>query len=341
MNRDDRLFAIIGGAVVAATTTIFLVAAGGITGFVDTSETVRVAPIPRAGAPSTSPGVVQASLEIDEPATDDQLVRSVIARVSAHPQWLTWMVTEDLMDRFVAAVEALADGYSPRDELDFLAPVRPFMVREEQNEFVIAAGTYRRFDLAVDVFASIDAQATVAIYRELEPMISEARQDVAWHRGDFEDRLRAAIDHLLEVEIPSGPIEVERRTVSYVFADDDLERLSDAQRQLLRLGTRNAAKVQDKLRAIRAAFQWPEPEPVPAVRRAVAEDGNGPDPVGETLIAEAVPVDEPDLGNATGGAASATVADEVSPTTEDGWAAAAPMLIDLDHVVVPFENTAP
>ncbi|HSL17182.1 MAG TPA: DUF3014 domain-containing protein [Methylomirabilota bacterium] len=288
MNRDDRLFAIIGGLVVATVTIGFLIFAGGITGTVDTRPPVEVAAPSAVAGPSPAPEVVAASLEPAPAEAADELIRAVLAGLAAHPQWTGWLVTDDLLGRFAAAVEAVADGYSPREALDFLAPWRPFLVRESDERLVIAAGTYRRYDLVAAVVDSIDADAAVALYRELEPEIVRARADVAWHRGDFSDRLQAAVDHLLAVEIPSGPIEVEQRTRSYVFADYRLEGLSDAQRQLLRMGAGNAARVQHKLREIRSAFGWPEAEAEASVRHALVT-GEAPtsEPPPPARIAEA------------------------------------------------------
>jgi Protein of unknown function (DUF3014) len=286
MNRDDRLFATIGGTIVTAAATVFLVFAGGITGPVEDRPIIRVAPMPlvqTAGEPSD---IVPASYVEPVSMTGDDFVRRLASGISAHPEWVSWLVTDGLVERFVASVEAVADGYSPSGELGFVATEHPFLVREDEGRLVIAAGTYRRYNLAVEVLGSVDAEAAVAILRELEPAIEEARQDVAWHRGSFEDRLRQAIDHLLAVEVPTGVIEVERRTRTYTFADDDFERMSDAQRHLLRMGRRNALAVQAKLRNIRSVFGWPASEPPEAVQQAVDEskDAEALEPV---VIAEA------------------------------------------------------
>jgi hypothetical protein len=294
MNRDDRLFAIIGGSVVTAAASVFLLVAGGITGSIDTGPEVRVSPIPAATVPPvedgtgepTSPAVAAEASDLvvatfdEEPAGDLDMVRAMVAGISSHPQWAAWLVTDDLLYRFVAAVEAVADGYSPVEEIGFVRADGPFLVREDEDRLVIAAGTYRRYNLAVEVLTSIDVDDAVEILHRLSPEIEDVRGEVAWHRGDFEDRLRTAIDHLLEVEIPAGPVEVERRTVSYAFADDRYESLSGAQRQLLRMGGSHAAVVQDRLRELRAAFGWPE---APAAPRIPTE------PEVPTMVAELSP----------------------------------------------------
>jgi hypothetical protein len=346
MNRDDRLFVIIGGTVVTAAATFFLAFAGGMTGSVEERPTVRVAPISAATAPdgpalrglseatatTGSPaGVTRAVSHDPTTAIGGDVVRSVMAGISAHPQWMSWVVTDDLLSRFVLAVEAVADGYSPTDELGFIATRSPFIVREDDGRLVIAAGTFRRYNLAVDVFASVDAAGAVAVVRELEPEIAEIRRDLVWHRGDFEDRLRAAIDHLLEVEIPEGAIEVERRTTTYAFADDGIEHLSGAQRQLLRMGRKNATTVQAKLREIRSAFGWPvAPSPAEtSLAVLTGEDAEAPEPA---LVAEAVEVD-PRAEDFSEISASALVVDPGMSVVESPVRDVSPPAVAADDVV--------
>lgn len=347
MNRDDRLFVIIGGSVVTAAAGTFLLFAGGITGSLENGPEIRVTPIPAAESPRSTDGGADADAPVP-PADSPEVVHaangertrsegsgaiaSIVSGISSHPQWAAWLVTDDLLYRFVAAVEAVADGYSPVDELDFMVGDGPFLVRKDEDGLVIAAGTFRRYSLAVDVLSSIDVDDAVAIFRRLEPEIEEVRAEIAWHRGDFEDRLRQAIDHLLAVDLPSGPLAVERRTVSYAFADDRYESLSGAQRQLLRMGRANAEAVQDTLRNLRAAFDWPDK---PAAPETVPET---PAPV---LIAD-LAVDAP-VADSTGeiDTGSATVEPMVSlldPRVADH---SAPWIEPMPLMSAPTETIAP
>lgn len=334
MNRDDRLFAIIGGTVVSAAATFFLVYAGGISGTIEEQTTIRVEPNPVVETPEEPSGIVPARFDEPEPAFGDEVVRALAGRISAHPEWASWLVTDGLLTRMVTAVEAVADGYSPRAELGFVGTNRPFLVREDEGRLVIAAGTFRRYNLAVDVFRSLDADAAVTIYRELEPAIHDARRDVAWHRGDFEDRLRQAIDHLLAVDVPADAIEVERRTTTYAFAWDEHERLSDAQRQLLRMGRENATVVQDKLREIREAFSWPAaPAPSPAavqVAQIEIDDAAASDLL---VLAEATAPDT----EAEDIAFIPVVEPVMTPLEEPVWHVAAPGFAVAEEAVHPTE----
>ena len=186
MNRDDRLFAIIGGTVVTAAATVFLVFAGDITGSIEDRPNIRVAPNPVAKMPETASDIVRAEL------------RGTGRRSSAMPWCVRWPAGSPLTrsgppgwsptissGALSRRSRRLPTATAPARELDFAATAGPFLVREDEGRLVIAAGTYRRYNLAVDVFDSLDPADVVAILEELEPAIEAARQDVAWHRGDF------------------------------------------------------------------------------------------------------------------------------------------------------------
>lgn len=187
--------------------------------------------------------------------TSDAVVRELVGELSANPTLTRWLANEDLVRRFVAAVDNIANGVSPTTQLDFMRPKGPFEVVERGDTLTIDPKSYARYDLATQVFVSLDTEGTVALYRELEPLIDDAYAEISPPGSRFSDRLDAAIDHLLAVTPPSGSPEVERKVVTYVYVDPALEALSGAQRQLLRMGPDNVLLVKAKLRDLKAALQ--------------------------------------------------------------------------------------
>jgi len=119
---------------------------------------------------------------------------------------------------------------------------------------LIEADSYGRYDLVAQVFASLDSEGTVALYRELKPLIDEAYAEIGPPNSKFDDRLERAFDQLLAVPVLEGPAEVEQLIVTYAWADDELEALSGAQRHFLRMGPDNVRLIQGKLRELRAAL---------------------------------------------------------------------------------------
>lgn len=225
----------------------------------DRSESIET---PVTGTPSPVPSPtpslaeqLSARLSGVTLGTSDVAVRELVDGVSSHPQLTKWLVNEDLVRRFVASVDNIAEGRSPRQHIEFMQPTTPFRILDRRGTFYMNPVSYHRYDLAAEVFESLDTAGTVALYRELRPLIAEAYREISPPGSDFDDRLLQAIDHLLAVEFPAGDIELEERTVAtYGFADEQLESLSDAQRHLLRMGPQNVRRVQSKLREIRDAL---------------------------------------------------------------------------------------
>jgi len=264
MQQDNRIFAAVGGCVVFAVALVAAVTwlSSGIS--VDAPERAKVV-VPELSAtlPPTSTApisqVVEASLTTRD---EDGPVRTAVARLSSHPKFASYLVNDRLLRRFVLAVDAIAGGYSPRDEVEFLAPTRPFLVREDEGRLVIAAGSYGRYRLVADVFDSFDTDGAVELYRMFSPELEAIYQEVGWASDDFDSRLREAVDHLLEVDVPSGQLEVEQRSIVYAYAEDGLEGLTGAQKHMLRMGSANARRVQAKLAELCRALGWPERAPM-------------------------------------------------------------------------------
>jgi hypothetical protein len=263
MQQDDRIFAVVGACIVTA---VALVAAliwlgSGIT--VDAPQRATVT-VPQRSNPTPVASLAVTS-QVSEAGFsdegDDGLFRAAVGRLSTHPQLASYLVNDRLLTRFVRAVDAIAGGYSPADEVEFLRPTQPFIVREDEGSLVIASGTYRRYDVVADVFASLDSDGAIELYRQFGPRLEVIYHEVGWANDTFDTRLHEAVDHLLEVTVPSGQVEVEQRAIVYAYAEDRFENLTGAQKHFLRMGARNAGAIQAKLRELRDAMGWPEPAP--------------------------------------------------------------------------------
>jgi hypothetical protein len=184
--------------------------------------------------------------------TSDVVVRELVAELSSRPELVAWLANEDLIRRFVAAVDNTGNGISPTAQLDFLRPKGSFEVVERGDDVFIDPKSYTRYDLVTQVFISLDTEGIGALYRELEPLVDDAYAEISPPGSSFSDRLEAAIDHLLAVSPPSGQPQVQRKVLTYAYTDESLEKLSGAQRQLLRMGPDNVLLIKAKLRDLKA-----------------------------------------------------------------------------------------
>jgi hypothetical protein len=184
----------------------------------------------------------------------DPLARKLAAGVSSAPLLAAALKEAGVIDRFVAAVDQLAEGQAPRRDLDSLRPTGRFLVLGREPELRLDPASYHRYDALAKAMASVDAKAAAAAYRRLAPLCEESYRALGYPEGGFEQRLRAALALLVATPRSDDSPALVAQVKRYEFADPHLESLADAQKQLLRMGPANAKLVTDKLREIEAAL---------------------------------------------------------------------------------------
>jgi hypothetical protein len=209
---------------------------------------------PAEGVEEGSAPPLPESITLPAIEESDTLVRELADDVSARPEIRAWLLAPDLIRRFVAAVANVADGESPREQLLFLAPEERFRVARKDGRLATDPRSHARYDVATEVFASLDVPTAVHVYRLLQPLFEEAFADLGLPEQSFEETLGRAIRELLQAPRIEGAAELQRVGNFYEYPDDELEGLSLAQRHLLRMGPRNALRIQEKLREIQSGL---------------------------------------------------------------------------------------
>ncbi len=184
----------------------------------------------------------------------EDLIRAKSAQLGAHAKLIEWLKSEDFIRRFVSAVDAVAVGKSPRKGLSFWRPKKKFAAMTKDDGPYLDPRTYARYNLAAAAFQSVDAQAAASILKELKPVFQQAYEELGYQHSNFEDTLIRAMQELLKTPVVKGPIPLKEKVISYSMADEKLEDLSPAQKHLLRMGPKNTAAIQAKLREILKAM---------------------------------------------------------------------------------------
>lgn len=187
----------------------------------------------------------------------DARVRELVGPLSSEPELAKWLGVEGLLQRFTTAVSNIADGESPRMVLSFLAPVGGFQVAETQGKSTIDPRSYERYEPVARVMGSLDVQGSARAWRELKPLVDRVYVEIAPPGRTFEQTFAQAIQHLLDVPVPSGDVEVAPRGALYVYTDPQLEGLSRAQKHLVRMGPKNMQVIQGRLRELQSALGLP------------------------------------------------------------------------------------
>lgn len=180
----------------------------------------------------------------------DETLRKVMVDCSPRRNFKGWLSNKDLIRRFVAVVDNVAGGESPAPHLAFLVPPGKFRIIAKEDNIYIDPASYRRYDSPADIFVSLNTQKLVEIYRQVKPLAGEAYKELGYPEKNFTDTLFQAFSVLLNTPVPEGDILLVEKVTSYAFSDPGLENLSEPQKHLIRMGPKNAVKVQEKLREI-------------------------------------------------------------------------------------------
>ncbi len=191
-------------------------------------------------------------------AESDPAVRDLAGGLSSRPDVAHWLSERSLVQRLVAVVDDIAEGATPRPLLLSMAPAGAFATVTRGERVYVDPQSYARYDDVADAFTSLDADRCAQVYVRLTPLIDEAYRDLGRPERRFGDALGRAIARLLATPVVEGDVELRPLVTTYAFARPDLEALSPAQKQLLRMGPRNVRAIQTHLRAIAAALGIPE-----------------------------------------------------------------------------------
>lgn len=161
-----------------------------------------------------------------------------------------------LIEKIVATIDNLPRKYVA-ERLRPLAAIENSFIVERQadtSDFILSTESYDRYAFLVDQLSEIGANNLADIYLRFYPLFQEVYEDLGYPKAYFNDRMIDVIDHLLLTPEVNDPIILRRPHVLYEFIHPELEALSSGQKLLIRLGTRNSAKVKQFLIELKASI---------------------------------------------------------------------------------------
>lgn len=207
---------------------------------------------PDATAPGSAPGAAPREVAPAE-------VRAALEPVSADPLFRRALAADEPLRRWAVLLDNLAEGVSPRRALGFLAPPGPFSVVEREGALVVAPESFARYDAFAAAVSSVDAAALASAYRALHPALESAYRLLGYPDASLDRVAARALQRLAAAPVPEGELEVApaEQGAGYVLADERLEALGPVEKHLLRMGPRNALRVQAKARELAQALGFP------------------------------------------------------------------------------------
>ena len=239
-----------------------LMAAAAVAAYIALAWRPRPAPTPAASSePATTASGAPLSLGgTGEPITlppldaSDALVRTLVQALSASPAVMAWLPTNGLIRNFTVVVANIADGATPAKHLSVLRPSSPFRIVERDGVATVDPRSYDRYTAIADAIASLEPAGAARLYATLKPRIEDAHRDLGSPDQSFDRPLERAIVALLETPVVAAPARLTPKGIGYAYADDRLESLTAAQKQLLRMGPRNVRIIKARLREIALAL---------------------------------------------------------------------------------------
>jgi hypothetical protein len=196
-------------------------------------------------------GIVPLDLDLDH---SDVAVRDMLAAAAIPAALKGWLEQKEIVRTAVAAVDNIARGESPTAQLQFLAPAGKFLAYEKDGTLWLDPQSFRRYNPLVNAFAAIPDKTYLTWYKKLRPTLEKAFKELGYPGITFSQRIQQAVEQLTQVPLLQKEVALDKKVLSYAFADANLESLNPAQKHLLRLGPDNAARIQKKLRALAAAL---------------------------------------------------------------------------------------
>jgi len=154
----------------------------------------------------------------------------------------------------VAVVDGLARGVVLKKVMPAPLPEGNFTVVTEQDVIWLDEDNYPRYDNYINAITSIPPASLADSFHRLRPLLERAYGELGGEAEAIDNRIIAAIDRMLATPDHNGPFALKRESVHYQFADPTLEALPGVQKQLLRIGPKNRAKLLNYLKELRVAL---------------------------------------------------------------------------------------
>lgn len=255
-----------GTTTVVVPTTVVPAAAEPASVIAPSLPQTRLQPREEPPAVAAAPVIEEAPVEVeiatpvvDEPAAEvvelpslnnsDAFVFEGLRALRNGAALIPVLADEQLIRSIVVFVDNISRGEYPQNGLPYKRMGQEMAVRNiDENLFVMESSAHDRFNQIIDTFVAVDTDQAMMLYRTLQPLFQQAYAEIGSRNVNFDDTLRSAINSVLRSPTVEGPYQLVKPSVMYLYADASIENMAEMQKQLIRIGPENTAKLKDKLR---------------------------------------------------------------------------------------------
>lgn len=187
----------------------------------------------------------------------DEFVRERILLIKHKPDLELWLNTDDLIRRTSSYLDGLSRGVVLSKIFPLSAPKGNFTTHRDGTVIWLNAGNYERYNDTVAVLSTLDMNSMAQMFHFVRPLLESAFAEMGYRPRQMDGIILQAIDNILQTPVIAEPIQLTRDSVTYKYADPELEALLPIQKQLLRTGPENTQRLQQQAKALRKALLNP------------------------------------------------------------------------------------
>ena len=162
-----------------------------------------------------------------------------------------WLVSDQLVTRYLKVFNDASQGQRLYKHMRFLAPDKPFTIKQDEKGLYIDPQSYRRYDKLTAAIDALDVQKSLEFYKKYRPLYQQVFSAFGYpEQYQIEDIFKKTAATILEAPIIEGRIRLIHPTVRYKFRDQKLEALDPLQKQMIRMGPINTRIIQHKVRLL-------------------------------------------------------------------------------------------
>ena len=187
-------------------------------------------------------------------AMDVRALRSAIRGIVSSPMLSRWLLNDAYVSEFVRLVVNINQSQTKQSLNDFEAfrpsAFKPLMI---DNQPYLGSTSFNRYNQLARLVDGLDARSLVDLLDRTKQLTQAeySRYGIPASRGDFKEQLKRAMDKVIAVNVSQNRIPLSQDSVLHKFESSSLERASDVEKLMYRMGPRNSRLIQVKLREVR------------------------------------------------------------------------------------------
>ena len=219
---------------------------------------VQVEAVPEPPVITEEPEVIIPEVAVAEPVAaepalpglndSDAFVMETLTAMDNGSVLVNFLVSEELVRKFVVMVENMSRGEFPERNRPLLNPSEPMQITELGSEFYLMdTGSYQRFSALVSALSNISTETAVELYFRMLPLFQQAYAELGLRDNDFTEVSLQAIDNVLNARMAPQPQQLIRPTLNYLYANPEIENYTDVEKLLMRLAPQNTENLRRRL----------------------------------------------------------------------------------------------